>query len=165
MNFINQRNEPHHKKLEQPSFKAVGQKTLQNDRHLKNPKIRDKCMVVSLPNMPDCHTFVSYCWVFQMSGIPRVFGQHLHMVYMPIGLHGPTNFITYSVSITFKDRELKRNTSLTFTKFTWPESAGEGISKTFLSGWGWGMPLDHPRSSPASLIMWAYSASTVSQAG
>ena len=27
--------------------------------------------------MPDCHTFVSYFRVFQMSAIPRVFGQQL----------------------------------------------------------------------------------------
>ena len=33
-------------------------------------------MIVSLP-MPDCHTFVSYFRVFQMSTIPRVFGQQL----------------------------------------------------------------------------------------
>ena len=53
----------------------------------------------------------------------------------------------YEVSVAFK---------LLHLCFMSSQSAGEGISKTFLLGWGWGMPLDHPRSSPANLIMWAY---------
>ena len=50
-------------------------KHTRNGRHLKNPEIRDKCVVVSLP-MPDCQ-FASYFQVFQMSTISRVFGQYL----------------------------------------------------------------------------------------
>ena len=46
-------------------------KNMQNARHLKNPKLEDKCMIVSPPK-PYCHTFVSYFGFFGMSAIPCV---------------------------------------------------------------------------------------------
>ena len=55
LNFINQRNEPHHEKehvkiSNTAKFQSCWPNTyMWNGRHLKNPKIRDKCMVVSLP--------------------------------------------------------------------------------------------------------------------
>ena len=80
LNFINQRNEPHHKKehvkiSSAAKFRAVGQKAA-DDRHLKNRRIRDKCMVVGPPK-PVYHTFVFYFQVFQVSAISSAFGPEL----------------------------------------------------------------------------------------
>ena len=58
------------------NVKARFQSSGPNGRHLKNPKITDKCMVARL-GWTDYHTFVSYFQVFQMSVILRHFGQQL----------------------------------------------------------------------------------------
>ena len=77
LNFINQRSEPHHEKEHvKISNAAKFQSCRPNTCRMVDPKIRDKCMAVSLP-MHDCHTFVYYFWVFQTSAIPHVFAKEI----------------------------------------------------------------------------------------
>ena len=58
-------------------------------------------MDVSLP-LPDCHTFVSYFWVFPMSSISRVFGQALKLGHIfTDALSHDTGFISLIDEIQF----------------------------------------------------------------
>ena len=79
-----------------PCFRAIQlAKNLQNGRHLKNPKIRDKCKAVSdhqtltafNPNKKTKCTYVYKSLMF--SAIPCVFGQHLWNLYVPLILTFP----------------------------------------------------------------------------
>ena len=57
----------------------------QNDRHLKNPKIRDKYMVVGPPK-PDYHTFVSYFRNVDHSAALKLgCVPNFHMVFLVLG--------------------------------------------------------------------------------
>ena len=84
------------KLVTRPSF--IAWPNTRNCRHLKNPKIRDKCTAIRHGQTD--HTFVSYFRVFQMSTISRVFGLQLWNLAALLILH--------SAFFVFDATQLKR---------------------------------------------------------